>query len=207
MSGSMTPAITTTTIALSGVSPSVGSIVVSIAPPTGAFTDFGLHAATLSQSTDPYYSWVVGAGIDQSSSSAFVRLWVTATAPVKVCPLSTDQTKRGTYAGMAISDSDLVGNGKSYIDHAQFEEAPSTVLLPEDAEGYDTGLFYTLEPGVGALWERSQTVTLNGPWAGHFLQSPAYSGNTYQKVSTTYSSYNQLLAANQTYSDVVNGPT
>jgi hypothetical protein len=204
MPGTMTPAIFTTTLSLSGVSPSSGTIGLTVAPPTGAFTDFGFQRGN--PQVDPYTSWVVGTAIDNSSSSNFVRVWVTATAPVQVSPQNPDPLQRAAFGGIRVSEANMKATGIAYIDQAQFEAAPSTTLLPQFAEGYDDGIFYSLEPGVGALWERSQTRTLYGRYAGHFLQSPAYSGNSYQKVSA-FASYNQLLAANRTYADVLNGPS
>lgn len=206
MPGIITPAITTTMIALSGVSPSSGTISITTDTPTGAFTDFGFQRAF--PLSDPFQSWVVSQNIDNTNSSGWVRVWLTATAPVNASPQLVDPAglQRGSYGGVYVQETYMKASGSAYIDHAQYEAAPSTTLLPQDAEGYDAGIFYSVEPGIGSLWERSQERTLVGKWAGHFKATPGDAGNSYQKVSA-FASYNQLLAANLTYADVLNGPS
>lgn len=205
--GSFSPAITTVTFAISGASGCSGSITLTTSAQNGSFTDFAFARGAISQ--DPYISHLLNQNVDVSQSSSFVRLWTTATAPINFEPYAPQSTVAGraAYGGVNVQEVNMKASGTAFIDHVQFEQAPSQTLLTAAAEGYETGMLYALEPGVGALWEQSQAHTFTGQYAGHFLASPAYTGNTYQKVASTYQSYTQLLNANQTYADVLNGPS
>jgi hypothetical protein len=206
MPGSFNPAIMTVNFTLVGSSSSSGSISLSIPQAYGSFTNFGF--ARGAGSTDPWITHLINQAVDTSSSTGFVRVYTTATAPVSYAPYppAGSLAGRAIYAGISVAETNMKANGTGYIDHAQVEMAPSTTLLSAAAEGYDDGMLYDLEPGAGALWERSQTFTYTGRYSGHFLASPAYTGNSYQRIAG-YPSYNGLLAAFRTYADVLNGPS
>lgn len=206
MPGSMTPAVMTVTFSLSGLSSSSGTISLSVPQAYGSFANFGF--ARGAGSVDPWITHLINQAVDVSSSSGFVRVSTTATAPVSYAPYPPDGSLAGRalYSGISVTETNMKATGTGYIDHAQVEAAPSTTLLSAAAEGYDDGMLYALEPAVGALWERSQTLTYTGNYSGHFLASPAYTGNSYLRISG-YPSYNGLLAAFRTYADVLNGPS
>lgn len=206
MPGSFNPAVTTVTFSLSGSSSSTGTIALSVPQAYGSFANFGF--ARGAGSADPWITHLINQTVDVSAGTGFVRVSTTATAPVSYAPYPPAGTVAGRamYSGVSVTETGIKANGTGYIDHAQVEAAPSTTLLSAAAEGYDDGMLYDLEPGVGALWERSQTLTYTGRYSGHFLASPAYTGNSYQKIAG-YSDYNGLLAAFRTYADVLNGPS
>lgn len=206
MPGSIGIAVTTITFSLSGLSTSSGTISISVPQAYGSFSNFGFARGL--GSVDPWITHLIAQSVDVSASTGFVRVSTTATAPVSYAPYPPKGSTAGRalYAGASVMETSIKANGVGYIDHVQVEAAPSTTLLPAAAEGYDDGMLYALEPGVGALWERSQTFTYTGRYAGHFLASPAYTGNTYQRIAG-YPSYNNLLAAFRTYADVLNGPS
>jgi hypothetical protein len=205
MPGSFGAAVTTVNFALSGSSTSSGTISLSVPSAYGSFANFGF--ARGAGSTDPWITHLIAQSVDVSSSSNFVRVSTTATAPVAYAPYPPRGSIAGRafYSGISVTETGIKANGTGYIDHAQVEMAASNTLLPAAAEGYDDGLLYDLEPGVGALWERSQAHTYTGRYSGHFLASPAYVGNSYQRIAG-YPSYNSLLAAFRTYADVLQGP-
>lgn len=206
MPGSIGLAVSTVTFALSGSSSSSGTISLSIPQPWGSFDNFAFARGSGSQ--DPWISHLIAQSVDVSASTGFVRVSTTATAPVSSAPYppAGSTAGRALYSGVGVAETGMKASGTGYIDHAQVEAAASTTLLPAAAEGYDDGMLYALEPGVGALWERSQTFTYTGRYSGHFLASPAYTGNSYQRIAG-YPSYNGLLSAFRTYADVLNGPS
>lgn len=207
MPGSISFAVPTTNISLAGASSSAGSLTLTQDSPTGAFADFGFARGL--GSIDPFISQLISQSVDASNSSSWVRLSTTATAPTSYAPYAPQNTiaGRAAYAGILVQEVGMKASGSAFVDHVQFEQSPARALLSADAEGYDAGMLYSLEPGVGALWELSQAHTFTGRFAGHFLASPAYNGNTYARVATSYSTYNQLLIANRSYADVLNGPS
>jgi len=174
MPGSFTPAVFTTSIALSGVSHSGGAITLTSAPPTSAFADFAFIYPSVAP--DPYLTHILNQSIDTATPvNQFARVSLTATAPAGFTPLSGPDQGRAVYAGMGAQEVFMAPAGSAYLDRAQFEQGAYTTLLPAAAEGYDEGLLYVLEPGVTALWERSREHADAGLWSGHYVATTASS--------------------------------